>query len=53
MRWHDFGSGRDNAMGQNSRQPQGLQPQRPARRSVEQGPRLRGCDRVGVHESRV
>ena len=29
MRCHDFGSGSDKAMGQNSRQPEGLRPQRP------------------------
>ena len=51
MRCHDFGSGReaplanivnigkgsDNVMGQNSCQPEGLQPKPAARRSVEQG----------------
>src|SRR6478736_6426156 len=42
----------DNAMGQNSCQPEGLQPESAAHRSVEQGPRLRGCDREGVSESR-
>src|SRR3954451_20155090 len=40
------------ATGENSCQPEGLQPESAAHRSVEQGPRLRGCDRVGVRESR-
>src|SRR5450631_1305681 len=40
------------AMGQNSCQPEGLQPESAAHRSVEQGPRARGCDRVGACESR-
>ena len=40
------------ALGQNSCQPEGLQPESAAHRSVEQGPRLRGCDRGGAHESR-
>ena len=39
-------------MGQNSCQPEGLQPESAAHRSVEQGPRLRGCDREGACESR-
>src|SRR6185369_10114024 len=39
-------------MGQNSCQPEGLQPESAAHRSVEQGPRLRGCDREGARESR-
>ena len=66
MRCHDFGSGlevrrsqyvdigkeNDDAMGQNSCQPEGLQPESAAHRSVEQGPRLRGCDRRGACESR-
>jgi hypothetical protein len=50
----------DKVMGKNSCQPEGLQPQWPARRSVVQGSaqrgagtRLRGCDRVGVQKSRV
>src|SRR5476651_1688390 len=42
----------DNVMGQNSWQPEGLQPESAAHRSVEQGPRLRGCDRAGACESR-
>ena len=42
----------DNAMGENSCQPEGLQPESAAHRSVEQGPRVRGCDREGVRESR-
>ena len=47
-----MGKENDNAMGQNSCQPEGLQPESAAHRSVEQGPRLRGCDRADVHESR-
>jgi hypothetical protein len=43
----------DKVMGKNSCQPKGLQPQRRARRSAEQGPRLRGCDREGAQVSRV
>src|SRR6187401_3410351 len=39
-------------MGQNSCQPEGLQPELAAHRSVEQGPRLRGWDREGGRESR-
>src|SRR5579862_2944976 len=39
------------ATGQNSCQPEGLQPESAAHRSVEQGPRLRGCDRGGARES--
>src|SRR6187551_530152 len=39
-------------MSQNSRQPEGLQPELAAHRSVEQGPRSRGCDREGGRESR-
>src|SRR5258706_15422925 len=39
-------------MGQNSCQPEGLQPESEAHRSVEQGPRVRGCDRGGGRESR-
>jgi len=31
----------------------GLRPESPARRSAEQGPRLRGWDRVGVHRTAV
>ena len=31
----------------------GLQPESSARRNAEQGPRLRGCDRAGVHEARA
>jgi len=31
--------------------PGGLWPKSPARRSVEQGPRVRGCDRAGTQES--
>src|SRR6186997_1392369 len=42
----------DNAMGQNSCQPEGLQPESAAHRSEEQEPRLRGCDREGARESR-
>src|SRR6185369_5521008 len=37
---------------QNSCQPEGLQPELAAHRSVEQGPRLRGWDREGGRESR-
>src|SRR5207344_3218768 len=40
------------ATGQNSCQPEGLQPESAAHRSVEQGPRLRGCDREGGRASR-
>ena len=32
--------------------PKGLQPESAAHRSVEQGPRLRGCDRAGGNQSR-
>ena len=44
---------RDKALGQNSRQPAGLSPKSAACRSVEQGPRLRGCDRVGSRKARA
>jgi len=47
----NIGKGSDNAMGQNSCQPEGLQPKPAARCSVEQGPRLRGCNREGAHLS--
>src|SRR5258707_14390270 len=36
----------------NSCQPEGLQPESAAHRSVAQGPRLRGCNRVVARESR-
>jgi len=39
-------------MSENSCQPEGLQPESAAHRSVEQGSRLRGCDRGGARESR-
>src|SRR5580765_7773476 len=39
-------------MSQNSCQPEGLQPESAAHRSLEQGPRSRGCDRESVRESR-
>ena len=52
MRCHDFRLWRDKATGEKSCQPEGLRPQSRARRSAEQGPRLRGCDRVGVQRSR-
>src|SRR5664279_5253430 len=42
----------DNVMGQNSCQPEGLQPESAAHRSAEQGSHSWGCDRGGVHESR-
>ena len=42
----------DKELSQNSCQPEGLQPETAAHRSVEQGPRVRGCDRVGARESR-
>ena len=41
----------DNAMGQNSCQPEGLQPESAAHRHVEQGPHSWGCDRGGGRES--
>ena len=40
------------ATGQNSCQPEGLQPESAAHRSVEQGPHSWGCDRGGGRESR-
>src|SRR5258705_10417228 len=39
-------------MSQNSCQPEGLQPESAAHRSVEQGPHLWECDRGGARESR-
>ena len=47
-----MGKENDDTMGQNSCQPEGLQPESAAHRSVEQGPRLRGCDR-GADQGRV